>query len=53
VDRGADAAHRRRRQALEAFAGVTAAAPVPSDPSAVAARITHEVSRELGAVLER
>jgi toluene monooxygenase system protein E len=40
-------------EALEALAGVTAEAPVPSDPSAVAARITDEVSRELGAALER
>jgi toluene monooxygenase system protein E len=40
-------------EALEAFACVTAEAPVPSDPSAVAARITDEVSRELGAALER
>jgi toluene monooxygenase system protein E len=30
----------------------TAEAPVPSDPSAVAARITDEVSRELSAALE-
>jgi toluene monooxygenase system protein E len=40
-------------EALEALAGVAAEAPVPSDPSAVAARITDEVSRELGAALER
>jgi hypothetical protein len=40
-------------EALEAFADVTAEAPVPSDPSAVAARITDEVSRELGTALER
>jgi toluene monooxygenase system protein E len=40
-------------EALEAFAGVTAEAPVPSDPSTVAARITDEVSRELGTALER
>ena len=40
-------------EALEALASVTAEAPVPSDPSAVAARITDEVSRELGAALER
>ena len=40
-------------EALEAFASVTAEAPVPSDPSTVAARITDEVSRELGAALER
>jgi toluene monooxygenase system protein E len=39
--------------ALEAFAGVTAEAPVPFDPSAVAARITDEVSRELGAAMKR
>ncbi|HEY6575760.1 MAG TPA: toluene hydroxylase [Mycobacterium sp.] len=38
-------------EALEAFADVTAEAPVPSDPSVVAARITDEVSRELGAAL--
>jgi len=40
-------------EALEAFAGVTAEAPVPFDPSAMAARITDEVSRELGAALKR
>jgi toluene monooxygenase system protein E len=40
-------------EALEAFSGVTAEAPVPFDPSAVAARITDEVSRELGAALKR
>lgn len=40
-------------EALEAFADVTAEAPVPSDPSVVAARITDEVSRELSAALER
>ena len=40
-------------EALEAFASVTAEAPVPSDPSVVAARITDEVSRELGATLKR
>jgi toluene monooxygenase system protein E len=39
-------------EALEAFAGVTAEAPMPSDPSTVATRITDEVSRELGAALE-
>jgi toluene monooxygenase system protein E len=39
--------------ALEAFASVTSEAPVPFDPSAVAARITDEVSRELGAALKR
>jgi toluene monooxygenase system protein E len=40
-------------EALEAFASVTAEAPVPCDPSAVAARITDEVSRELDAALRR
>jgi toluene monooxygenase system protein E len=40
-------------EALEAIADVTAEAPVPSDPSAVTARITDEVSRELGTALER
>jgi toluene monooxygenase system protein E len=40
-------------EALECLARVTAEAPVPSDPGAVAARITDDVSRELGAVLER
>jgi toluene monooxygenase system protein E len=35
-------------QALEAFASVTAEAPVPSDPSTVVTRITDEVSREFG-----
>jgi toluene monooxygenase system protein E len=40
-------------EALEAFVSVTAEAPVPFDPSAVAARITDEVSRELGAALKR
>jgi toluene monooxygenase system protein E len=40
-------------EALEAFAAVTAEAPVPSDPGAVAARITDDLSRELRAVLER
>jgi len=40
-------------EALEAFADVTAEAPVPSDPGAVAARIADEDSRELGAVRER
>ncbi|WP_083906371.1 hypothetical protein [Mycobacterium sp. JS623] len=40
-------------EALEALAGATAEAPVPSDPGAVAARITDEVSRELSAALER
>jgi len=39
-------------EALETFADVIAEAPVPSDPSAVAARITDEVSRETGAALE-
>jgi toluene monooxygenase system protein E len=37
---------------ISAHASVTAEAPVPSDPSVVAARITDEVSRELGAALE-
>ena len=40
-------------EALQAFAGVTAEAPVPSDPSTVVTRITDEVSREVGAALER
>ncbi|WP_431239821.1 toluene hydroxylase [Mycolicibacterium aichiense] len=40
-------------EALEAFADVIAQAPVPSDPSAVAARITDEVSRELSDVMQR
>jgi toluene monooxygenase system protein E len=40
-------------EALEALADVTAEPPVPSDPSVVAVRITDEVSRELGAALER
>ena len=40
-------------EALEALADLTAEAPVPSDPGAVAARITDDVSRELRAVLER
>jgi toluene monooxygenase system protein E len=40
-------------EALEAIADVTAEAPVPSDPSVVTARITDEVSRELGTALER
>jgi toluene monooxygenase system protein E len=40
-------------EALEAFAAVTAEAPVPSDSSALAARITDEVSRELSVALER
>jgi toluene monooxygenase system protein E len=40
-------------EALEAFASVTAEAPVPLDPGAAAARITDEVSRELGAALKR
>jgi toluene monooxygenase system protein E len=38
--------------ALEALAGIVAEAPVPFDPSAVAARITDEVSRDLDVVLE-
>ena len=37
--------------ALEAFAGIVTEAPVPFDPSAVAARITDDVSRELDAML--
>lgn len=37
--------------ALEAFAGVLAEAPEPFDPTAVATRITDEVSRELDPVL--
>jgi toluene monooxygenase system protein E len=40
-------------EALEAFAEVTAEAPVPSDPSAVAARITDDVSCELRGMMER
>ncbi|CAN3128629.1 hypothetical protein ACNUDN_11965 [Mycobacterium sp. smrl_JER01] len=39
-------------EALESLAGVTAEAPVPSDPRAVAARITEEVSVELSAAHE-
>ncbi|MDG4667213.1 toluene hydroxylase [Mycobacterium sp. 236(2023)] len=39
--------------ALEAFAGVTAEAPVPSDPSAIARRITDEATTELSAALQR
>lgn len=39
-------------EALETLAGVTAEAPVPSDPGAVAARITEEVSVELSAALQ-
>jgi toluene monooxygenase system protein E len=39
-------------EALEAFAGIVADAPVPFDPSAVAARITDDVSREMDAVLK-
>ena len=35
-------------EALEAFTDVTAEEEVPSDPGAVAARITDEDSRELG-----
>ncbi len=40
-------------EALEAFSSVIAEAPVPSDPSVVAARITDEVSQELVAALKR
>ena len=40
-------------EALEALAGVTAEAPIPLDPSAVAARINGEVSSELSAALTR
>lgn len=40
-------------EALEALASVAAEAPVPCDPSAVLARITDEVSRDLGAALKR
>jgi toluene monooxygenase system protein E len=40
-------------EALEAFVSVTSEAPVPFDPGPVAARITDEVSRELGAALKR
>ena len=40
-------------EALEAFADVTAEEEGPSDLRAVAARITDEDSRELGAVRER
>lgn len=39
--------------ALEAFADVTAEAPVPFDPGKVVARIADDVSSELRAVLER
>jgi len=39
-------------EALEAFAGIVAEAPVPFDPSAVAARITDDVSREMDVVLK-
>lgn len=39
--------------ALEALAAVTAEAPVPIDPTAVAARITDEVSRQLDVALKR
>jgi toluene monooxygenase system protein E len=39
-------------QALEAFAGVLAEAPVPLDASAVAARITNDVSRETDSMLK-
>lgn len=40
-------------EALEALAEVAAEAPVPVDPGAVAARITDDVSRWLGAALKR
>jgi len=40
-------------EALECLAGVAAEAPVPSDPGALVARITDDVSCELRAVLER
>jgi toluene monooxygenase system protein E len=39
-------------EALEAFAGVLAKAPVPLDPSVVAARISDDVSREMDDVLK-
>jgi hypothetical protein len=35
----------------ESFAGIVAEAPVPLDPSAVTARVTEDVSRELDMVL--
>ncbi|MCW2655154.1 MAG: toluene monooxygenase system protein [Actinomycetota bacterium] len=40
-------------QALEAFAGVVADAPVRLDPAALAARISDEVSRETEVALQR
>ncbi len=43
----------RASEALESFADVIATAPVPSDPGAVAARITDEVAVELSATLKR
>lgn len=43
--------HPLASQALEAFAGIVTEAPVPFDPSAVAARITDDVSREMDAML--
>jgi toluene monooxygenase system protein E len=39
-------------QALEAFAGILAEAPVPLDASTVATRITRDVARETGAMLK-
>ena len=39
-------------EALEAFAGVLAKAPVPLDPSVVAARISDDVSREMEDLLK-
>jgi toluene monooxygenase system protein E len=38
--------------ALEAFASIVAEAPVPFDPTAVTARITDDVSREMDIVLK-
>ena len=38
-------------EALESFAGIVAEAPVPLDPSAVTARVTEDVSREMDMVL--
>lgn len=40
-------------EALASLADVTAEAPMPSDPGALAARITDDVSGELRAVLDR
>jgi toluene monooxygenase system protein E len=39
-------------RALEAFAGIVAEAPEPLDASAVAARITNDVSRETDSMLK-